>query len=605
MNYLETQRRLLTDTYFLLLLFVLCAAGMMLFSTIIFYFVYMFIYRMFETGYYDTMPENIWRVLIIFNLIIMIFMSVAFWARMTLLSSGGAKIAEYCGAVEVTTQDQDYYSQRYLDVVHEMAIACSVPVPRTFLLKNCDSINAFAAGFTPEDAAITITKGAMEQLNRDELQAIVAHEFSHIVHQDMQLNMRLLAFQSSINAFLELTWILDTERYDNVTNYIFLPLAPLVIVMLPFGVVGSIFSALLKLGVNRRREFLADASAVRYTRYAPGLLGALKKIGSIPVGKAFEDGSLQFVSHMMFDGKSVLSGMIASHPPVITRIQKYDPAFTNAKLIMLQLQYQDKLPDGKEEDCKLGYCPDGVNYVRDPNHVNANIDNLKSSEYLEQLQKIHNQSQPGDNMNRIVWSGIIILITLLMIIAGRFLYYSIYPAPTLPPGITINIDPQVTEISDVPPFTVDNFLITPIATISLQGRVIVKEVYKNDVFSAISNVELILGWGVMSDSTNLSKMHFGLTDRVYIYSYRYDMALRREEISSHMAHTMIIAANSEVAKVISKIHIDSLIQLSGYIVNLQLPSRKSKSSTLWDQGRVYTIPDWILYLDSAEIIDTK
>lgn len=603
MNYRETQSKLVTDSYFLLLLFILCAAGMMLVSTIIFYYLYIFIYHAFESTYYDTMPGNIWYALAIFNLVIIMYMICAYRIRMTLLKSGGAKIAEYCGATEITKQNTDYYSKRFQDIVEELAIACSLPVPRTYILNNCNNINAFAAGYELEDAAITVTRGAMMQLNREELQAIIAHEFSHIVHKDVRLNMQLIAFNASINSFLEFSWVFDTSQYESPIDFIYLPLAPIVIIMMPFGAVGSVFSALLKLGVNRKREFLADASAIRYTRYAAGLLGALKKIGGIPADREFENSSLQFVSHMMFDNKSMASGLVASHPSLMARIQLYDPTFTNSKLLSLRNQYEQHLPDGKAEDRELGYCPDGENYVRHPDHVDAKMTNEKSADYMLQLQRIHDQPIPGEGLNRILMLAAITLIILLMIMAGKSLYHSITPASTLPPGIMVDADPEINFSNDIPGFTIGNFTISPIATFKMQARVLNVAKYKHDSLSAISPQELYLGWQNMSDTSTITNVKFVLADRSY--GFRYYNNIDINDICSHTAYAIIIPASDEIAKVMSKISINNIIKLSGYVVNFNSTQNKAKSSSFCDTAnRDYIQPynEWNLWVDSVEII---
>ncbi len=602
MNYLNTQKKLLNDTYFLVLIFILCTAGMMLFSTIIFYYIYITIYKLFTYSYYDTEPANMWLILVMFNLIIIICMTAAYWTRMALLRAGGAAIAEYCGANEITRQHQDYYSKRFQDVVEELAIACSIPIPRTYILSSITSINAFAAGYTLDDTAITITQGAMEKLNRNELQAVVAHEFSHIVHQDMRLNMQLLAFQSSINCFLDLAWIFDTNQYESLLDYIYIPLVPIIIIMAPFGVIGALFGSLLKLGVNRKREFLADASAVRYTRYSAGLLSALKKIGGTPPDRAFDSSSLQFVSHMMFDNGDVKASLVESHPAILARIQQYDPDFSSSQLADLRNLYQQQVPDGKEEDKQLGYCPDGVNYVRSPDHTDASIANIKTSEFLTQLQKIHNQNQPGDTSDRIIWFVLVMLIVFSIFSMTKLLYRAIHPAATLPPRMMVAVEPTISPTSDIPGFTLKNITFTPVATIDMQARVISIAEYKNDNLSAVSPLDYMVGWGNMSDSKYLSEMRFGLSHRSYSYSYQYSMRLNPDQISSHLAHVVIIPATDEIASFFkNKIAVDSIIEIVGYVVDLQLPGNQNKSSYFWSNSDPDKAASLYLWVNSVSI----
>lgn len=259
-----------------------------------------------------------------------VFISLASLYRTATLSRGGAQVARMLGATEVTGQSPDPLRRRLLNVVEEMAIASGIPVPETFVLEEEQGINAFAAGLTPADAAVAITRGALEKLSRAELQGVIAHEFSHILNGDMRLNQRLmgLSFGILILALLG-RWLLRSMRYarrgrsgGGIAAAAGLGLAFVVI-----GYIGLFFGRLIKAGVSRQREMLADASAVQFTRDSMGLAGALKKIGGYTGRLTSPNG--EEIAHMLFSrGSSAFHGWFATHPPLDARIQALDPSFT-------------------------------------------------------------------------------------------------------------------------------------------------------------------------------------------------------------------------------------------------------------------------------------
>lgn len=255
------------------------------------------------------------------------------WAFKALqLSAGGKVVAERLGGRLLNLKPQGLHEQRVLNVVEEMALAAGVPVPPVYLLEET-SINAFAAGLRPEDAVIGVTRGAIETLTRDELQGVIAHEFSHILHGDMRLNTRLVAVLNGI-LLLGLIGELvlrggshtrhaprsssnDKGRGNAVALVMVVGLALLII-----GYAGTFFGNLIKAAVSRQREFLADASAVQYTRNPNGIAGALKKLGR---GSQLEASHAAEYSHMYFGQGLALSKMMATHPPLEERIRRIDP----------------------------------------------------------------------------------------------------------------------------------------------------------------------------------------------------------------------------------------------------------------------------------------
>jgi Zn-dependent protease with chaperone function len=253
------------------------------------------------------------------------------------LKGGGASVAERVGATEVNASSGDAAVRRYVNVVEEMALSAGLPVPRVFVLPRQPGINAFAAGFTANDAAIAITDGALRKLTRDELQAVVAHEFSHILHGDMRLNVRLIGVLHGVLciyllgiSLIEMASAAVTEGGSDSgvsrgqVNLFGLLLAMPGVVLAGIGLGGLMGSRVIKAGITRQREFLADASALQFTRNPEGLVGALKKIGGSSYGSELRGRSAEEVSHMCF-GEA--SSTWLTHPSLEERVQALDPTF--------------------------------------------------------------------------------------------------------------------------------------------------------------------------------------------------------------------------------------------------------------------------------------
>ena len=247
------------------------------------------------------------------------------------LSGGGRKVAEAMGGKLLSRDSNDADERKILNVVEEMAIASGTPVPPVYLMED-QSINAFAAGFKPQDAVIGITRGCIHLLNREELQGVIAHEFSHILHGDMKLNIRLIGVLHGILSIGLIGYFLfrstayssmrRSRRGNNAGAIIFLGLALVVI-----GYVGTFFGNIIKAAVSRQREFLADASAVQFTRNPGGISGALKKIGGYPAGSVLHAPAAAEFSHMYF-GQGIVthfSKLMATHPPLPQRIKRIEP----------------------------------------------------------------------------------------------------------------------------------------------------------------------------------------------------------------------------------------------------------------------------------------
>lgn len=251
--------------------------------------------------------------------------------KVSALGGGGSSVAESLGGVEVDPSNSDPLIRRYVNVVEEMSLASGVPVPRIYLLQGEQGINAFAAGYSMNDAAIAVTQGALENFTRDELQAVVAHEYSHILNGDMRLNVRLIGvIHGILLMYLFGRIILRGMRGGGGRKGAGPVLvAGLALVILGYG--GVAFGRMIKAAVSRQREYLADSAAVQFTRNPAALAGALKKIGAISYGSALETSKAEEVSHMCFGSvkrrASFFGGLLSTHPPLVKRIKAIEPSF--------------------------------------------------------------------------------------------------------------------------------------------------------------------------------------------------------------------------------------------------------------------------------------
>lgn len=249
------------------------------------------------------------------------------------LSSGGGRVAIDMGGTLISPDVRDPQRQQLRNIVEEMAIASGVPVPEIYVLEEESGINAFAAGFTSGDAAIAVTRGTLDLLDRDELQGVIAHEFSHILNGDMRLNIRMMGVLFGIMVLgLIGRLVLRGSYYSSLGSSQRNKSAP-VIMMIGLGLailgwIGVFFARIVKSAVSRQREYLADASAVQFTRQSEGIANALKKIGGYTQHSYIRAADPEEISHMLFaNGSAKLTSLLATHPPLTKRIQALDPHF--------------------------------------------------------------------------------------------------------------------------------------------------------------------------------------------------------------------------------------------------------------------------------------
>ena len=289
-----------------------------------------------------------WKMMGWVSLFVFVIIASVISIKQAELSQGGQVVAKALGGRLVEHHLADDKQQRLLNIVEEMAIAAGVPVPPVYLTPE-SSINAFAAGYSPADAVIGITQGCLNLLNRDQLQGVIAHEFSHILNGDMKLNIRLIALLHGIECIGHAGYFLlrsggrrqaviasSSKSKDNGGGILGLALGLMIL-----GYLGTFFGSLIKAAVSRQREFLADASAVQFTRNPAGIAGALKAIGGASYGSTIKNPNADEMSHLFFgEALSRWSSLFATHPPLPQRIKRLDPGWNGVFPAEAQLKQQ-------------------------------------------------------------------------------------------------------------------------------------------------------------------------------------------------------------------------------------------------------------------------
>ncbi len=341
--------------------------------------------------------------------------------KTSVLSAGGGRVAAAMGGTLVPADVHDPLRRRLRNVVEEMAIASGVPVPEIYVLEEEGGINAFAAGYSPGDAAVAVTRGTLELLNRDELQGVIAHEFSHIMNGDMRLNIRMMGVLFGILALsligrmitrggFRVSLVSRRDRGAPVILIIGLGLAIL-------GAIGMFFARMIKAAVSRQREFLADASAVQFTRQTLGIANALKKIGGYSEASYLQAADPEEVSHMLFGSGSRLLGLFATHPPLTERIKALDPNFDDQDYPQIDAMAGQSQPASTGADSLTAGITAGVtgdSTVVSPETIAASVGRpeIEHVEYARQIR----QSIP-ENLDEAAHStGRAYLLTLALIL---------------------------------------------------------------------------------------------------------------------------------------------------------------------------------------------
>jgi Zn-dependent protease with chaperone function len=334
MTFFENQRAAQQKTLLLILYLTLAVAGVILavYGAVVISFVGI-------AGGAEGKPPTFWypQIFAFTSLIVLLIVALSLGGRL------------------VSPNTTDPRERKLLNVVEEVAIASGTAVPPVYLLDKEMGVNAFAAGFSIQSAVIGVTRGCMELLTRDELQGVIAHEFSHIINGDMRLNLRLLGithgilvigitgywiFRSSLNSRSR-----HRSRQDNASQLGFLGFG---LALYLVGYIGVFFGRLIRAAVSRQREFLADASAVQFTRNPNGIGGALQKIGGLSQGSKIDSERAEEVSHMFFaDGlRHLFFNAFATHPPIKARLRQINPNL----LSFNQIDYETTALSASQED---------------------------------------------------------------------------------------------------------------------------------------------------------------------------------------------------------------------------------------------------------------
>lgn len=307
------------------------------------------------------------------------------FGKIASLRSGGGKVARNMGATIVTPDTRDPLRRRLYNVVEEIALASGTPVPEVYVMENEPGINAFAAGYTPADAAVAVTQGTLEKLSRSELQGVIAHEFSHIFNGDMRINIRMMGviFGILVIAIIGRQFLnsrrmrLSSSKNDSAGATVAIGITLMVV-----GYVGLFFARWMKSALSRQREYLADASAVQFTRDPDGISGALKKIAAYN-HSSYLKADAEEVSHMLF-GSGYRSLMFATHPPLEKRIARVEKNFDAKEIAQLakKLKAQEKrehiqanLAEQEQAQKKSGVKREGMF------DVDSMIDNIGNPEF--------------------------------------------------------------------------------------------------------------------------------------------------------------------------------------------------------------------------------
>jgi Zn-dependent protease with chaperone function len=337
MDFFDQEAHAKSRTRLLLCLFGLAVVAFLVLAYLILAIPILFFFRISATNYW----QWIWDPHLAGWVTIVSLFSITLGClyKLRLLSGGGAAVAEMLDGRKIDSNPADPDEKRLQDVVQEMAIASGLSTPEIYVLDRERGINAFAAGRTRDEVAIGVTFGALKLLDRDELQGVVAHEFSHVLNGDTRLNMRLMVLVHGLfwPTIVGRVLVRGTTRapeigesiFDEGTPPVFLPTAPLGVLFLIIGGISSPLVRLLKSLICREREWLADAAAVQFTRNPAGITSALKKIGGLYKQGRLDTPFAETASHLYFVNSAYDPWLncLSTHPPLAKRILAIDPAF--------------------------------------------------------------------------------------------------------------------------------------------------------------------------------------------------------------------------------------------------------------------------------------
>lgn len=323
MDFFKEQDKARSKTIWLIGLFILAAAAVVL-AVYLVAVIVVYFYSARQPGFspagFDWIQPRLgfWAVSV--TLLVIFIGSIT---KIMALAKGGSAVAENLGGRRIHASTTDRGERRLINVVEEISLASGVPVPQVYLLDREKGINAFAAGYSPNDAVVAVTPNCLKLLSRDELQGVIAHEFSHILNGDMRLNIRLIGFLSGIMIIANIGYLVLRSRSGSRKSNAQIVLIGLGLLII--GFLGQLFGRMIQAAVSRQREYFADASSVQFTRNPAGIAGALKKIGGLAQGSRIQSPHAGEICHMFF-GQAIRT-LFATHPPLADRIYRLQPDF--------------------------------------------------------------------------------------------------------------------------------------------------------------------------------------------------------------------------------------------------------------------------------------
>lgn len=337
MNFFEHQAYAKKKSRRLVLYLLLSVIAIILFVNLV---IFLALYMMGEGD--EKSFEAFWQsdIPLFISIAVIALVAVRCLIRLFQLRGSGRKAVEMAGATRVSFSTTDPLVRQYINVVEEISIAAGVTMPRLYIMEGESSINAFVAGLEANKSYMAVTRGCLESLDRDELQGVVAHEFSHIFHGDMRMNIHLIVLLAGITVIGQLGEFLlrqlsrSSSRRSSSNDNSGLGLLIIGGGLMLVGYIGLFFARLIKTAISRQREFLADASAVQYTRLKHGIAGALNKIRMSLKGSFLHTQSSEEISHMCFERShriDFMQTLLATHPPLAERINRIDPGFISSQ----------------------------------------------------------------------------------------------------------------------------------------------------------------------------------------------------------------------------------------------------------------------------------
>ncbi|MCW9048056.1 MAG: M48 family metallopeptidase [Gammaproteobacteria bacterium] len=325
MDFFSQQEKAKRYTKVLLLYFFLAISFIVIAVNVVIYYFFMFL------EFYPYTPADWFSGSAVYYIsgatcLLILSGSVYRWLK---LKSGGHAVAAMVGAKKLDLHTSDNKKRQLIHVVEEMSIASGVPIPGLYVMEDESAINAFVAGYLPTEAVMVVTEGAINNFTRNEMQSVIAHEYSHILNGDMQINIRLMSMLAGILMISSLGHLLIRAESRSYSSKKSGGLMALGFLFLLVGYIGVFFGRLIKAAVSRQREYLADAASVQYTRNPDGMTSALNKIREANVGSYMKSAYAEDMSHMCFAQtfNMLVTSWMATHPPLLDRIKRIDPTY--------------------------------------------------------------------------------------------------------------------------------------------------------------------------------------------------------------------------------------------------------------------------------------